>query len=102
MKDQAERDRRKMTVCIAASCNLKEEQTLILCSDWQITGALGAAEIAHKTFIIVDGWFFLYSGDTSAAHDVVRRLRANFQKKLPDETDLLPTIESALFARKAL
>jgi 20S proteasome alpha/beta subunit len=99
--DWKERAERRMTICIAATCNFAlGHRTAIMCVDWRTGTTLGAAEIGHKTFLVIDGWYCMYSGSPSAAHDLVLLLRANFTEKPPDEMDLLSSVRKALYARK--
>ena len=79
-REALELDRRKMTVCIAATCEVSTaDPKIIMCTDWQIISHLGSAETAHKqTIIHPRGWFCLWSGFPYAARALIGKLRQNF------------------------
>src|ERR1700733_9607988 len=92
-----------MTIGIAATCDYgTNDPKIILCSDWQVTSELGAAQTHYKEFQLGKNWHCLYAGLPPAARIIVQGLRQKMaaHKKDIDETNILPIIQSALNERK--
>jgi 20S proteasome alpha/beta subunit len=92
-----------MTIGIAATCDFgTDSRKLILCSDWQVTSELGAAQTHFKEYNLGNGWHCLYAGNPSSARILVSGLRNKLveHKRPIDETNVLPIIQSALNERK--
>jgi 20S proteasome alpha/beta subunit len=93
--------RQKMTVCIAATCEINTGPKIILCTDWQVSSELGFAQTAFKQHHIKPGWFCLYSGDPSASQHLIRLLRRRFVLEADiSEINILKLIQTCLFERK--
>jgi hypothetical protein len=103
-KEHAERERRKMTVCIAAACDFAAtEPKVILCSDTQLSGSLGSTQALHKQFVLAPGWFAAFSGAPDAARDLFIRMRRKFLfMKVEDENTVLSLVREAMNERKKM
>jgi hypothetical protein len=52
-----------MTIGIATTCDFgTDDPKVILCSDWQVTSELGAAQTHFKEYRLAKGWHCLYAG----------------------------------------
>ena len=94
-------ERRKVTICIAAVCELFSQPKIVLCSDWQVNTAFGSAETARKRRPIGKNLVGLFAGEENS----IAALYVLFKKHLHpvaslDETNVKPRIEAALDERK--
>jgi hypothetical protein len=104
-RETLNRERRKMTVCIAATCDFNTgEPKAILCADWQVMSELGSAQTAFKQLVLSRGWHCLYSGHPHAArtiqYSLFRRIIAH--KGNIDETNIKRIIQDTLNQRKRI
>jgi hypothetical protein len=98
-----ERERQKMTIGIAAACDVgTDNPKFILCSDWQVMSELGAADVAFKQWNLAKGWHALYSGAPDAARAMVHPMWKilSAHKETIDESNVKRLIETVLAARK--
>lgn len=96
-------ERRKMTVCIATTCDLGTgDPKIILCSDWLTSGALGRAETKFKQRILHKNWNLLMAGAESDMNSLATSFRGAFLRHKPsiDETNVVQIVRDCLFARK--
>lgn len=98
-----EMGRRKMTIGIAATCDFgTHHPKVILCSDWQVTSELGAAQTHFKEWHLGKNWHCLYAGKPPSARALIFGLRNKILQHSSDidETNIVSIIQSALNERK--
>jgi hypothetical protein len=102
-KDLAERDRARMTVGIAATCDLiGDAPKIIMCADWQVMSHLGSAQTAFKFWTLGRGWHCMYSGAPHSARALIKYFSEKIirHKGVIDESNIKVLIGNALRERK--
>lgn len=99
------RERRDVTVCIAAVCEMDKQPKLILCTDYLVSGPLGRAEIKLKQRTLGSSWYCLTAGVDADIHAFYRALRSKFtelgsHQTALDETNVGGLVRDALAAHK--
>ncbi len=77
-REVANHERQTMTVCIAAICELGhlEKRGIVLCTDWQVSSALGSAQTFLKQRHMARTWLALTAGLDSDILALIPRFRA--------------------------
>jgi hypothetical protein len=100
-RDVPEWERRDVTVCIAATCQDKEKNKIVLCTDTKLSSALGSAETGTKDLHIAHRWRLLTSGDERdiiALHRLYKLQFNDIKNLTPDKLD--ESMKSPLRQRK--
>ena len=94
-------EKSKMTVCIAAACQLNGEPHIVLCSDWQEGSVLGTAEVSFKQISIGQGWTVMAAGDSTEIN-ALRNLYGNhiLGATSIDKTNVVSVMQAPLHDRK--
>jgi len=100
--DKPWRERRDMTVCIAAVCTDGDDEKIILCSDTKWGGALGSREGGLKQLLLPHGWVCLTAGKEPDIASLIRLFTEHFidEGKL-HATKIDATIKQVLYRRKS-
>ena len=94
-------EKSKMTVCIAAVCQLNDDPHIVFCSDWQESSALGAAETSFKQTILPNGWTFMAAGDSSEINALRNLYRIDIRhESVIDESNVVSVMQAPLHNRK--
>ena len=83
-------ERGDVTVCIAAICQDREKDKIVLCTDTKLSSALGSAETGSKDLPIAHRWRLLTSGneaDIIALHRLYRRQFEDVNNLTPEKLD---------------
>lgn len=90
-----------MTVCISASCKDRNQRCIVLCTDWQVSSALGSAQTKLKQHFLRFPWTCLASGTEPDILAALRLLKKHFiAAKTIDETNVPELVRAALNERK--
>jgi len=93
---------RKMTVCIAAACEVNKAPKVVLCTDWKIGSALGSSETRFKQHMVkYPNWHCLGAGVTSDINALIILLRKEFRDAANiDETNISSLLRDVARERK--
>lgn len=90
-----------MTVCIAATCRDGEEYAIVLCADAKGSTPLGSKELMMKVRLLPHYWRCLTAGNDDDIIPLLHLFKAAMWKlSSVDETNIIPTIQAAIQARK--
>ena len=94
--------RKKLTLCIAATCFDKRKPSIVVSSDWKAeVGDFAAAEIQNKLYWLFKGqWCVLIAGTASAAHSLVTTIRQTIDPKTITKRNIEDEIVKAVQQQK--
>jgi 20S proteasome alpha/beta subunit len=94
-------ERKRLTICIAAVCELYRNSMVVLCTDRKASSSLGSTETAYKDRPIGKNLVGLYAGDESGIIALHALLKKHMRPVADlDETNVKVQVAAALDARK--
>jgi hypothetical protein len=95
-------ERPKVTICIAATCQINDDPKIVVCSDRRFSSDFGNSEKGQKQCELRPGWQALFANEADAARTALPKLRTEFQEHSGyiDETNILQIVKTALEKRK--